>query len=94
MDRFSTLLLCVEEHPSLGLRVENKTCACGEMDAVALNFCSMLLKDWLSKRKIHPTKTRLLSLFPSLLSFGLLGPRGEASSLLVSLLCLLNSLFN
>lgn len=53
----------------------------------------MLLKGWPSKRKIHPAKTRLYSSFPSLLSFGLLGPGGEESSLPVSLLCLLNSLF-
>lgn len=92
LDHFSTLLLSVEEHPSLGFCVENKPCACGEMDAIALNFCSVLFKDWLSKGKIHPTKACLFSLLPSLLSFSLLGPGGEASSLLVS--CLLNSLFN
>lgn len=59
----------------------------------SFEFCRMLLKGWPSKTKIHPAKTRLSSSFPSLLSFGLLGTGREDSSLSVSLLCLLNSLF-
>ena len=63
------------------------------MDAIALNFVARCWKGWLSKGKTHPTKTRLFSLFSSWLSFGLLRPGGEESSLPVSLLCLLHSLF-
>lgn len=59
----------------------------------SFEFCRTLLKGWLGNRKIHPTKTRLFSLFLGLLSFGLLGPGEEESRLPVSAVCLLNLYF-